>query len=89
MWGIEIDWFDCVGIEIDFFERGVEIDFVVFRPIIVWFSGPDRLWRSRLTYFFVSAENNLFLMWRSIDLIFVWVVEINLGFVCGPKITWF
>ena len=28
-------------------------------------------------------------MWRSIDPVFVWVVEIDLVFVCGPKMTWF
>ena len=30
-----------VGIEIDFLVRGVEIDFAVFEPLIVWFSCID------------------------------------------------
>ena len=41
MWESEFTWFS-VGIEIDCFLRRIEIDFVVFGPIIVWFSCMDR-----------------------------------------------
>ena len=34
-------------------------------------------------------KNDLFLVWGSIDLAFVRVVEIDLVFVRWPKITWF
>ena len=37
----------------------------------------------------MRAENHLFLLWGSIDLLFVWVVETGVVFVCGPKITGF
>ena len=36
----------------------------------------------------MRAENDLFLVWESIDLRFESVVEIDLVFV-GPVITWF
>ena len=44
VWEIEIALvLFSVGIEIDFFVRGVEMDFVVmFRPIIVWLPCIDR-----------------------------------------------
>ena len=56
---------------------------------LTWF---DQNWLGLIKidlFIFVRAENYLFLMWRSIDLVFVWVVEFDLVFVCGPKITWF
>ena len=37
----------------------------------------------------MRAEIDSFLVWWSIDLVFVWVVEINLVFRCGPQIAWF
>ena len=40
-------------------------------------------------FLFVRAENYLFLTWTSIELVFVWVVEVVFVFVCGPKIAWF
>ena len=36
-------------------------------------------------FFLVQAENDLLLLWRSIGLVFVWVVEIELAFVWGRK----
>ena len=39
-------------------------------------------------FFSVRAENDLLSGWGSIDLVFVWVVEIDLV-VCEPEITWF
>ena len=36
----------------------------------------------------VRNENDLFLVWGSIEFVFVWVVEIDLVVVCGPKMTW-
>ena len=38
--------------------------------------------------FCVRNENDLFLVWGSIEFGFVWVVEIDLVLVCGPKMTW-
>ena len=37
----------------------------------------------------MRVGNDLFLTCRSIDLLFVWVVAIELVFVCWPKITLF
>ena len=37
----------------------------------------------------MRAENDMFLLWGSTDLVFVWVVDIDLIFVCGPEITSF
>ena len=37
----------------------------------------------------VLAGNDLFLVWGSIDMLFVWVVQIDLVSVYGPGITWF
>ena len=39
--------------------------------------------------FCLRAENASFLVWGSMDLVFVWVVEIDLVFVCRQEITWF
>ena len=36
----------------------------------------------------MRTENDFLLVWGSIDFIFVRVVEIDLVFVCWPKITW-
>ena len=49
----------------------IDIDFVI-------------MWVSKLT-FFVRMENFLCLMWKSIDLISVWMVEIDFVFVGGQK----
>ena len=38
--------------------------------------------------FVYRLKNDFFLTWGSIDLVFVRVVEIDLVFVCWPKITW-
>ena len=35
------------------------------------------------------AENDLLLVWVSIDLLFVQVVEIDFVLACWPKLTWF
>ena len=43
---------------------------------------------SKLTWFCVRAENDLFSVWGSIDLVFVYMVETDLFFVCGPKMAW-
>ena len=45
----------------------------------------DRNWLG----FCVRAENDLFLVWGSIAVVLVRVVEIDLVSVCWPKITWF
>ena len=37
----------------------------------------------------MPAENDLYVVWVSIDLVFVWVVEIDLCFVYGLKMIWF
>ena len=37
----------------------------------------------------MRVENDLFLVYGASDVIVVWVVEIDLVFVCGPEITWF
>ena len=55
---------------------GIEIELVLVR-------------RSPLTCFFVRAENDVFLMWRSIDLVLVCVGEMDLVFVFGPKTNLF
>ena len=77
VWGSKITWF-IVWIEINlFFVSGV----------------------SKLTRFRVGIEIDLasglgskltcFQCGGSNDSVFVWVVEINLFFVCGPQIIWF
>ena len=84
----------CVCIEIVVLVRGVETDFVVFGPIIVRGSCMDRDWLGfssgiAIDFLFVRVGNVLFQTCRWIDLVFVWVVAIDLFFVCGPKTTWF
>ena len=37
----------------------------------------------------VRAKIDSFLMWRSIDLVFVWVVESRLDFGGRPQVAWF
>ena len=64
----------CPGRSSFAFHVRIEIDLVLVRE-------------SRLSYFFVRAEDYLFSMWRSHDLVFVWVVNIYLVLVCGPKPT--
>ena len=34
----------------------------------------------------MRAENGLFVAWGSIDLVFVWVVKIDLVLVSGPRL---
>ena len=72
-----------LGFEIDFLVRGVEIDFVMFGPIIVW----CHVWididlvlarESRLTCFFCAGRKWLVFMWRWIAFFCVWVIEIDL-----------
>ena len=46
------------------------------------------LYGSKMTWFCLQAENDLFLVWLSIDLVLVWVVEMDLVFSCGPEIAW-
>ena len=40
------------------------------------------MWESKLTWFCVRGENDLFFVCGSIDLVFVRVVEIDLVLVC-------
>ena len=40
---------------------------------------------SKLTWFWCSGQDDLFLVWGSIDSVFVSVVEIGLVFAFGPK----
>ena len=88
MWESEFTWFS-VGIEIDCFLRRIEIDFVVFGPIIVWFSCMDRnsLGFSpgiAIDLFVLSGPKmTFFKTWRSIDLVLVEVVEIELFLYAG------
>ena len=63
-------------------------------PKMTWLSYVDGKWLgfsmgSKLTWFCVPDENDLFSVWRSMALVFVWVVDIVLVSVCGPKMTWF
>ena len=84
-----------------FFMGGIQIDLVLGSgsKLICFFVGGSKstsvlcagriylvlVYGSKLC---VRAENYLFLVWGSIDVIFVRVVEIDLVFVCWPKITW-
>ena len=76
-----------VGIETDLiFVRGVEIDFF----LCVWVD--NRLFfmcELKLVWFLCARQKLPFLLCWSIDSFFVWVVEIELVSVCGPKITCF
>ena len=84
---------------------GVEINFlVVFGPIIDWFWCMDRNWFGfgagiAIGFFFVRAENDFLLKWRSIvlgllcvveiDFISVWEIELDLILVQRSELTWF
>ena len=49
------------------------------------FKREDRNWHG----FCVRVENDLFLVLRSIDVVSARVVEIDLVFLCWPKIAWY
>ena len=50
---------------------------LIYESKFTWFLA----WGSKLTWFRVRAENNIFLVWGSIEFVFVQVVEIDLVFV--------
>ena len=57
---------------------------LVYGSYLTWFLS----WRSRLTWFLCAGRNDFFLVWGSLDLVFVRVVEIDLFFLCWSEITW-
>ena len=64
------------------FGSGIEIGLVIVRGSkLTWFLCR----RQSLLVFCVRTENKLLLVWGSIDLAFVGVVEIDVVFVYGPK----
>ena len=104
VFNVEMDWLDffvggrnwlcfcmrtenhlvLVSTELDFvFVGGIEFDFVLVlgSSLTCFLCGG-----SKLT---VRAEIDLFVAWWSINLVFVWVAEIDLVFGCRPRIAWF
>ena len=57
---------------------------LIYGSYLTWFLS----WRSRLTWFLCAGRNDFFLVWGSLDLVFVRVVEIDLFFLCWSEITW-
>ena len=105
VYGSKLTWFLWAGIEIGLildwgsiwhdFSSGVEINLIFLWGIefdLVLVLG------SKVTFFVrgieidrVRAEINLFWVWWSIDLVFVWVVLVEIDSVLGygPQIAWF
>ena len=88
MYGIGIDLFSVWRPKLTFVCAGVKKLLRFYLRIENYLVS---MYGSELTCFCVRAENYLFLIivWGSIDLVFVWVVEIYLVIVFGPEITWF
>ena len=54
----------------------------------MWAVEIDAIFVNTLTLVLESID--LSFVWVvELDLLFVWVTEIDLVFVCGPKMTWF
>ena len=67
---MEIDWISVLGSKLTCFR----VDRIALASV----------WRSKLTWFFVrGVEIDLVFIWGSVDLVFVWVVEIDMVFVSG------
>ena len=82
-WGS--NWLDFSGcVEINFFLCGdrIWLRFSVGIEIDLFFVSWVEIDR-------VQAEISLFLVWWSIDLVFVWEVEVDLVLGCRPQIAWF
>ena len=78
--GSRLTWHQCWGRNLAFV-WGIEIDFVlVWGSKLTWFLCGGQNWLG----FCLRAENDLFLVWGSIDLVFV-LVEIDLFLYAGRK----
>ena len=101
--GLKLACFFCRGIEADLLLEwglnwldfsggvGINFDFRVGDRIWLGFSvgiGVDFFWAG-VGIVSVRAEIDLFLVWWSIDSVFVRVVVIDLVFGCGPQIACF
>ena len=76
MCGSKLTWLLSGGPKRLGFSVVIETDLVIVR-------------RLEFTCCCMRAENDLCSARSSIDLVFVWVVEMDLVLVCDPKMTWF